>query len=297
VAWRQQQSARLDDGAVELRDSAASLQTPQKEVLVLHDFKHHAANVLKKLVGTDARFDEFLSKIGRTRSAIQQTELAHLTPPSQKPKARFMNLTATLRWAQMVSWQLSHPNSQARRDVPARRMNEKLGWLRSFRHDIQCWSQCQDVVSRALTFINEQGLFVGAAAELRETIVDLTVDDASRQVAQQLIQFVSDAESQLSPGMRLPMSTEILESSFGLYKQLEGQHSKGGFTTLLPAFGSLLGACTPKRIAKSFARVSVQQMRAWIANHLGPTLACRRQQAYKESAEPTVLNAANALTT
>jgi hypothetical protein len=289
--------ALVVDGAVELRDSAESLKTAKKQVLVLHDFKHHAANVLKKLVGSDARFDEFLSKIGRTRAAIQQTELAHLTPPSQKPKARFMNLAATLRWAQMVSWQLSDPNSQARRDVPTHRLNDKLGWLRSFRQDIQCWSQCQDVVSRALTFINEQGLFVGAAEELREIIADLAVGDASRQVAQQLIQFVSAAESQLSPGMRLPMSTEILESSFGLYKQLEGQHSKGGFTTLLPAFGSLLGACTPKRIAKSFARVSVQQMRAWTAEHLGPTLASRRQQAYRESAGPPDCNVQIVLTT
>jgi hypothetical protein len=33
------------------------------------------------------------------------------------------------------------------------------------------------------------------------------------------------------------MSTEILESVFGLYKQLEGQQSRSGFTSLL-AWGS-----------------------------------------------------------
>jgi len=278
--------ALVVDGAVELRDSAESLKKLRKKVLVLHDFKHHAANVLKKIVGKDARFNDFHSEIGRTRSAIQQTELAHLTPPPQKPKSRFMNLAATLRWAEMVSWQLSNPNSQARRDVPTKRMNEKLGWLRSFRNDVQRWSQCQKVVSRALTFINEQGLFVGAAAELRKIIADLTVDDASRQVAEQLIQFVNDAESQLSPGMRLPMSTEILESTFGLYKQLEGQHNKGGFTTLLPAFGSLLRPSTPSRIAESFARLNVRQMRNWVADRLNQTLASKRQQAYRECATP-----------
>jgi hypothetical protein len=36
------------------------------------------------------------------------------------------------------------------------------------------------------------------------------------------------------------MSTEILESTFALYKQLERQHSKGGFTSLLAGFGALL---------------------------------------------------------
>ncbi|MFT4557778.1 MAG: hypothetical protein ACI93T_002293 [Porticoccaceae bacterium] len=48
------------------------------------DFKHFAANVLKKVVGDDdERFAEFTSQTGRTRSAIQQTELAHLSPAGQ----------------------------------------------------------------------------------------------------------------------------------------------------------------------------------------------------------------------
>ena len=94
--------ALLVDGAVELREGAEALEKQRKNIFVLNDFKHYAANVLKRVVGKDERFEKFLSSIGRTRSAIQQTELAHLTPPAQKPKARFMNLGATLLWATMV---------------------------------------------------------------------------------------------------------------------------------------------------------------------------------------------------
>ena len=65
-------------------------------------FKHYAANVFKSLVGNSKRFKEFSSRIGTTRSAIQQTELAHLTPLSSKQKARFMNLASTLKWANMA---------------------------------------------------------------------------------------------------------------------------------------------------------------------------------------------------
>ena len=140
------------------------------------------------------------------------------------------------------------------------------------------------LVSQSVTFINEQGLFVGAADQLQEAIADLAIDDASNQVAEQLVQFVRDSEAQLDKGMRLPMSTEILESSFGLYKRLERQHSKGGFTSLLSAFGALLRRSTPETIAKSFARVKVRQMRQWIANNLGSTLASKRNSAYREFA-------------
>jgi hypothetical protein len=276
--------ALLVDGAVELRESAQVLEKQGKSVLVLRDFKHQAANVLKNVVGKNPRFDQFLSLIGRTRFAIQQTELAHLTPPPQKPKARFMNLAATLRWAEMVLWQLSHPNSRGRRDITAKRMNAKLGWLRSFRDDVRRWSGCQNIVSDSLTFINQQGLYVGAAEDMKTALIDLEVDEASGKLIEHLVQFVSDSEQQLSDGMRVPMSTEILESSFGMYKGLEKQHSKGGFTGLLSAFGSLLRRSTPETITENFARVPVKRMRKWIAEQLGSTLASKRQTAYQEFA-------------
>ena len=79
------------------------------------------------------------------------------------------------------------------------------------------------------------------------------------------------------------MSTEILESSFGLFKQLERQHNKGVFTSLLAAFGALLKPAIPESIHRDFARVSVQHMRTWVTNNLKTTLASKRQTAYAEA--------------
>lgn len=277
------------DGAVELREGAEILQKRRKNMLILGDFKHYAANVLKKIIGKDERFVEFSKRLGQTRSAIQQTELAHFTPPSPKPKARFMNLAATLGWAAMVSWQLSHPNSQARSDITAERMNDKLGWLRGFRDDVDRWHACQQVVSAALTFINEQGLFKGAARQLRDHLRRLRDDattervkDDSRKVTASLLRFVRQSERQLAAGQRLPMSTEILESSFGLFKQLERQHSKGGFTSLLASYGCLMHTATPESIRRDFAQTSVKETKAWISEKLGTTLASKRRTAYQE---------------
>jgi hypothetical protein len=289
--------ALVVDGAVELREGAQmcdSLRNRGKNTIVLGDFKHYAANVLKKVVGGSERFNQFSTQMGRARSAIQQTELAHFTPPGPKPKARFMNLAPTLRWAQMVSWQLSHPHTKARQAITAARMNEKLGWLRGFRTELDHWDRCQKVVSVALTFINEQGLFVGAARQLRAQLRPLSSrseampGEPARQVIARLLRFVRQSEAKLaevagdSTRQRLPPSTEILESSFGLFKQLQRQHSKGGFTSLLAAYGCLLRPTTPEHIRRAFAEVSVRQVKAWVQTQLGKTLDSRRQTAYLE---------------
>lgn len=277
----------LTDGAVELFESADVLRKPGKKLTVLRDMKHFAANTFEKLIGKDERFVKYLSQLGSTRSRIQQTELGHFTPPPQKPKARFMNLGPSLRWGQMVSHHLSRPHSQARKDIAASRMNEKLGWVREYRDDLAIWNRCQQIMQASLKFINQQGLSRGSAKLLKSNLKDLMTSwpsacELSKKMASALIAFVRKSESALSAGARTWLSTENLESSFGMFKRLEGQHSKGGFTSLIAALPMLLINWTPERVRESLGAVSVKQMKAWVDENLGTTLASKRATAYRE---------------
>jgi hypothetical protein len=278
----------LTDGAVELIESADALQIEGKTPIVLRDMKHFAANVFEQLIGKDERFKEFLSHLGRTRSAIQQTQLSCFTPPPQKPKSRFMNLGPTLRWGEMVSHHLGDCHSRSRKDITAGRMNEKLGWLRDFRDDLSAWSRCQQVLQTSLRFINRHGLYEGAAAKLKKDLDELQTThppdcEVSKTMASRLFAFVEDSENLLPEGDRAWLSTENLESLFGHYKQLEGQHSKGGFTSLVAALPMLLTHWTPEKVRSSLTAVTLKQMRQWTQDNLGHTLNSKRTTAYQEA--------------
>jgi hypothetical protein len=108
--------------------------------------------------------------------------------------------------------------------------------------------------------------------------------EASDGMISKFVAFVLESEQQLGEGMRVPGSTEILESSFGQLKLLEGQHSKGGFTSLIAAFPALLSNCTPAIVKETFTRVSVKELKKWTTKKLGQTLNSRRQEAYAEFA-------------
>ena len=280
----------LTDGAVELRESAQVLEKEGKKPILLRDLKHFAANALERMIGNTESFKKYMSLLGSTRSLIQQTELSHFTSPSQKPKARFMNLAATLRWGEMVLWQLDHSDSKARQRIDIDRMNAKLGWLREYRCEIAQWRRIESVISDSLSFINTQGIYYGASSNLRlhlDTRIQARGEDCerSKQMYESLIKFVLASENQLAAGERGWLSTEILESAFGLYKAMEGQHSKGGFTSLIASFGALLQDCSPAEVRASFRRTSVNDVKQWLSTKLGTTLASKKLSAYRRTLE------------
>ena len=283
------------DGAPELQEPIAMLGEACGEIppntlgkrpkppLALRDPKHFLANQLEALLTRDPAWQEFTKQLGSTRSAVQQTELAHFTPPALKVKARFMNLAATLRWAHVVLWHTTQPDSQSRQGITPQRMEEKLGWLRSFAPKVREWQACQDVVSTALTFLNTHGLFRGATKQLQQLVARFKEHSLCQRLIQALVKFVQSYEDQISARERLPLSTEILESCFAKYKQLEQQHSKGGFTSLLLTFPVLLQSTTATEITASMQRVKTKDVQAWQKQHLPATLTSRRQLLYREA--------------
>jgi hypothetical protein len=49
-------------------------------------------------------------------------------------------------------------------------MNEKLGWVRGFRGELNAWNRCQEVMQASLAFINRHGVYHGAAAKLKDEL-------------------------------------------------------------------------------------------------------------------------------
>ena len=277
------------DGATELRDPAQKLEKNGKTPHVIGDMKHRAANILEKVVGQDERFVEFQKQVGLTRNRVQQTELSHFAPPPMKQKSRFMNLGPLLRWGTMVCGHLSHPNSKGRKGITDDRMNEKLGWVETYSEDLASWNRCQELINATLKFVNTEGIYQGVSRRLTSLLDDTASHwpkrcTASDIVKKGLIEHAVQSESCLGDEQQGWGSTEVLESLYGQYKRLEGQHSKGGFTGLLAALPALTVDWTAAHVRENLTRVSVQDMKDWVKENLGQTLASRRIEAYQEFA-------------
>lgn len=278
----------LCDGAVELRESVDALCNEDHEVVVLRDFKHVAANRFESMIGRSERFQSFQATMGKTRCRIQQTDLAHLNPPALKTKSRFMNVAPIISWAQMVLGVLDDPEAGESGVQDVEKLEDRLGWLREYRDHIESWRRCCEVIGWSLAWINTRGLQPQSGRLLAQHLAELRDDrcELSDRMQEQLVAFVTSSASQLKDGERSWLSSEALESAFGLFKRREGQQSRSGFTGLIASLPTLLCRWTATQVRSALRRTSTNDVAEWVASKVGPTLWSKRTRAFKHFGEP-----------
>lgn len=275
----------VNDHGGDVSGGVALFQQRHRQTVEIYDIKHKAACRLKKRLETDARWQQFQALVGQTRCAIQQTELAFLVPPAPKPKARFMNLSGQLSWAARTLATVREPRG-VQPFATARRLKEKLGWIEDFAPEIADWSQQQQVVNVAVQLINQEGIYRGVSHVMSEQLSHLdALGPRAAELAGELTHFVREQERPLGAEERVPGSTEVLESCFGKFKQLEKQQSRGGFTHLLLGFGAMLSRTTRSFVQEAMQRSGVADVKRWVSQTLGTTLFAQRKLAYASATE------------
>jgi len=268
----------VDDRGVDLHGGVNLFQQRHPKTAEIYDAKHKAACLLKGRLEKNPRWQAFVTLVGQSRCAVQQTELASLAPPAPKPKARFMNIGPQLAWGQRTLAILRQPPPSLVRSVG--RLKQKLGWIEDFADELTEWSQFQQVLEVSVSQINCRGIERGAAKRLEAQLGQLDgLSDKAKELARQMVQFVAEQQSLARRGERFPGSTEVLESCFGKFKQLEKQQSRGGFTQLLLGFGSLVARLVPESVRQALQASGTAQVREWVKPNLGLTLFAQRKLA------------------
>jgi hypothetical protein len=274
----------VDDHGGDLHGGVQIFQERHARTKEVYDIKHKAACLLKQRLEKDPRWQEFQRQVGQTRCAIQQTEMAFLTPPAPKPKARFMNLQPQLEWAGGVLEILRDPPAQVLEWTSPPRLQTKLGWLNEFSDTVSEWSHWQQVVNITVEHVNRQGISRHTAADLRRAMPRRFAHGSTRKLVNDLVSFVREQGRQTRRGERFPGSTEVLESCFGKMKELEKQQSRGGFTSLLVSFGALLMNLTSRRIEAALKHSSTKHVYEWCKAQLGTTVFAKRKLAFSRCA-------------
>lgn len=261
-----------------------------RKILVMNDIAHKIANLLA-VEAEELGWAEFASKAGQVKQKLQLTKWAALCPPSQRSKARYMNLDELTGWANKILVYLQkmeneheqkieqHFGELKKSEEDLKELFDQFGWVRSSESMIKEMSEILLIGRIVRQKIRTDHLHSKTVEELEETLLHLDVGTRADQFAGRVLDFVTDQTKDLDQMVALG-STEIIESSFGKLKQLMNEDSKDGFTPFVLSLAACLGKLDLGTIQTALRTCNKKQVKAWAAENVGETIYSQRRRLF-----------------
>ena len=156
------------------------------------------------------------------------------------------------------------------------RLHEKFEWLWEYRTEIALWSRWLALTDGTLDIVRRHGYSSSTVHHVEQVLTELSNTPETELLKTELIEIVKAESSSVPEGTRTPGSTEILESSFGKLKEIEGDQSRSGFTSSILIWAALFGATTAQVIRDAMTQVPGKFVQEWVRTHLGATIQSKR---------------------
>jgi hypothetical protein len=245
------------------------------ETLHLFDVSHKINNCLKKELSNDHVWLAFKENAAKSVQHLKLSSIAHLAAPRQRYKDRMHSAFYTIDWGISI---LHFLDSEKATTLTASERN-KIEWVKQYQFSLPNYMCFKEICEHALDIVHEQGYFLGMEHEFCKRIKHLSTDQRCINF-QNKIKTLLQIEGQKVPeGVNYLGSSEILESLFGKFKDIEGNHASSGLTSMVLGIPALLGKLDETIVAKALAEVSVADVEKWIKKNMGQTFLSKRRQA------------------
>jgi len=210
---------------------------------------------------------------------MQQTNVAALAPPNQRSKCRYMNLEKLINWAMKIIL-MSDDKIADIVDLELKRKNLD-SWMFFFVHHIKRWKRINDNAQLIIQYVDKNGIYFGLTEDLNKQLAMLTQCEESLKFAKAVLEVLKKQEQQIPETQRMLASSDIIESVFGKFKNIEKEQSSSGFTNLLLALPALVGETTVDTIKTVFDQTRVTNVWDWMKDNIGISLQGKRNFCFQ----------------
>ncbi len=245
------------------------------------DITHKIGTFLKRFLEQNPLWKAFTAAAAEAKRKMQQTQAAHLAPPNQRTKCRFLNIEILVCWAIDILVALKNPNH------PDRKLLEThCSWILQYEELVEQLNQMNLISQKVRHHIREHGISNNTGDQidriLEEALALSRFNIQACEYAGQLIDFCKKQAKIVPIGQVWIGSSEIIESLFGKLKTLEQDQSKGGFTSLVLGAAACVGKIDADIVQAALKQVKITDVDAWADGQIGPTLLSKRRCALGE---------------
>ena len=243
------------------------------------DISHTLAMFMERVYKEDTEYLEFNRKMATCKKQYCMKEIAYLQSPCQRTKARFMNLSESIDWADSMLRVFHKLGQQGQ---------EAFSFLRTYASFV---GEMKDTVS-CIRFMETQmkhnGLSKKSIDVCRKHVCATVMcgNGRMRQVGQQILDYLAEERSLLKDNETVNNSSDIIESAFGIFKYKQSPNKLNGVTALVLHLPVIL-AFTGKSVSKNYnvkerlCRTKITDINLWRDENLMENLVAKRIKTLK----------------
>lgn len=246
------------------------------------DISHSLGVVLKNVYGKDADFVNLTSILGTKRLQYHLTDKAYLLPPNMRAIARFMNMSSWVTWGNQMLDCLDSLSDE---------MQDAYSFLKDYEALLRELRSVLDAVRHVEDICKNEGFSIFTSKKCKSYIIANVIGNAHSRQAKaglKMLEYFEKEEKLLTKDMNINISSDIIESTFGIYKSKKSPNKLYGVTSfalIIPLYPNITNQIVTKtfNFKERLTNVKLKDVDAWRTEHLSINWVTERTKTLKKA--------------
>ena len=257
-------------------DSGSTIKCGLKEVKIkqVYDITHAIAICLDRLYEKDENFKDYAHKAGQMRFKLCCSKYAHLIPPNQRSKSRFLNIDIISKWGMKVLQALQY-------NVISAEERSQLQWVKEKESFIIEMDQIMSLVQEISIILKNEGLSKQTKSRC-SSLLSTCKRGKLKIFKEYILNYLSEYTNQISHRKEILLCcSDVIESTFGRYKSELSKNPMSGITDLVLLIPALTSSLSADAVRAAIDNCRVKDIEVWKKNNLCNSLLAKRKMVFK----------------
>ncbi|MDR0603761.1 MAG: hypothetical protein LBG80_05600 [Bacteroidales bacterium] len=257
------------DGSSTLKKALRLAQIPH-----VYDVTHAIAIMLEKLYKKDEKFIKLTKDMGIMRLKLCCSQYAHIMPPNQRSKSRFLNLDIISQWGTRVINVLENKKvKEGERDL--------LSWLLELKPFIIEMQNIMTSIEQLSVLLKYNGLNQKTYKDCLKILKSNPQSSKQALFNSLFIDYLDNNMHQRSTKKETIMcSDDVIETIFGRYKNELNQNPMNGVTDMVLIIPAMTSKLNQEEVMKAIDGNTVAEIKQWQKDNLCDSLSVKRNEFY-----------------
>ena len=245
------------------------------------DISHSMGVILKKVHEKQPDFVELTTLLGKKRLQYHLTNKAYLLPPNMRTIARFMNMSEWVIWGNSML---------ACYDKLPKEMQEAYAFINDYESLLKELMNALDAIRHIEHICKNKGFSFKTSKECQSYIIAHVIGNAYPRQAHlglMMLEYFRKEAAQLTEDMNICISSDIIESTFGIYKSKKSPNKLYGitpFALMIPLYPKVVNESVTKtfNFKERLVNVKLKDIDAWATEHLSKNWVTERTKTLKQ---------------